>query len=150
LPEAEDPALKLFDALDDGQARLARRPKLFPEIEQGKPSPEVGDPVGLPAAKMDENQRALLTRLLKGYIAKMPPDVAAAEMKQIADAGLEKVHFAFARDDDAPGRPYTYRVQGPTFVVMFLNVQSDSAGKPANHVHSVWRSLKGDFGLAAR
>jgi hypothetical protein len=150
LPEAEDAARQLFDALDDGQARLARQPKLFPEIEQAKPAAEVADAVGLPAARMDAKQRALLTRLLEGYAARMPPDVAAAEMKQVADAGLEKVHFAFARDDGAPGRPYTYRVQGPTFVVMFLNVQSDSAGKPANHVHSVWRSLKGDFGLAAR
>ena len=43
---------------------------------------------------------------------------------------------------------HTYRVQGPTFVIEFLNVQADSANNPANHIHSAWRSLKNDFGLA--
>ena len=35
--------------------------------------------------------------------------------------------------------------QGPTFVVEFLNMQADSANNPANHIHSVWRKIKGDF-----
>ena len=54
-------------------------------------------------------------------------------------------------EQDRPGRPYTYRVQGPPpYRIEFLNVQSDSAGNPANHIHSAWRSLKNDFGLAAK
>jgi hypothetical protein len=48
------------------------------------------------------------------------------------------------------GEAHTYRIQGPTFVIEFLNVQADSAGNPANHIHSSWRNLKGDFGLAAK
>jgi hypothetical protein len=39
------------------------------------------------------------------------------------------------------------RIHGPTFVVEFLDVQPDGAGKPANHIHSSWRDLPGDFGL---
>ena len=38
-------------------------------------------------------------------------------------------------------------VQGPTFVIEFLNMQADSAKNPANHIHSAWRRIKGDFGL---
>jgi hypothetical protein len=148
LPEAEDAARALFDALDDGQRRAARQARQFPEIEQGKSKPEVGEPAGLPAAKMDGRQRGLLVKLLEGYAARMPPDVAAAELRAVTEAGLDKVHFAFAREDDKPGRPYTYRVQGPTFAILFLNVQPDSARNPANHVHSVWRSLPDDFSLA--
>jgi hypothetical protein len=41
--------------------------------------------------------------------------------------------------------PHTDRVHGPTFVIEFLNNQKDSAGNPANHSHSVWRSLAGDY-----
>ncbi len=78
----------------------------------------------------------------------MPPEVAKAELGAVKEAGIEKVHFAFHRDDDKPGKPYTYRVQGPTFVIEFLNVQEDSAKNPANHIHSSWRNIKGDFGLA--
>jgi len=34
-------------------------------------------------------------------------------------------------------------------VIEFLNVQADSAKNPANHIHSAWRTLGGDFGLVA-
>ena len=68
------------------------------------------------------------------------------ELEQIRETGLGKVHFAFQGSTE-PGKPYTYRVQGPTFVIEFLNVQADSAGNIANHIHSSWRAIKGDFGL---
>jgi hypothetical protein len=77
-------------------------------------------------------------------------EVAKAQLDDVNAAGLDKVHFAFARDDEKPGKPYTYRVQGPTFVIEFLNVQADSANNPANHIHSAWRNLNGDFGLAEK
>jgi Protein of unknown function (DUF3500) len=148
LPEAEDNARDLFASLDDDQRKTASQPKQFPEIEQAKPKPNVGDPVGLPAAKMNDKQRGILSKLLEGYAERMPPEVAKVELGAVKEAGIEKVHFAFHRDDDKPGKPYTYRVQGPTFVIEFLNVQEDSAKNPANHIHSSWRNIKGDFGLA--
>jgi len=148
LPEAEDNARDLFASLDDDQRKTASQAKQFPEIEQAKPKPNVGDPVGLPAAKMNDKQRGILTKLLEGYAERMPPEVAKVELGAVKEAGIEKVHFAFHRDDDKPGKPYTYRVQGPTFVIEFLNVQEDSAKNPANHIHSSWRNIKGDFGLA--
>jgi hypothetical protein len=150
LAEAEDLAKELFASLDKEQQAAARQPKQFPEIEQAKAKPDVGKPVGLPGEKMTDRQRETLLKLLQGYTDRMPADVAAAEMAEVKKAGLDKVYFAFARDDQKPGQPYTYRIQGPTFVVEFLDVQSDSAGNPANHIHSAWRKLRGDFGLAAR
>ena len=42
---------------------------------------------------------------------------------------------------------HTYRIQGPTFVIEFLNVQADSAGNQNNHIHSCWRRIDGDFGI---
>jgi hypothetical protein len=150
LPEAEDQAKNLFASLDDGQRKEAFRPKQFPEIEEGKPAAHPGEPVGLPAARMTDKQRAMLLELVEGYAARMPPEVAAVELARLKDAGAEKIHFAFARDNDKPGSPYTYRVHGPTFVIEFLDVQSDSANNPANHIHSAWRDLPGDFGAAVR
>ena len=35
-----------------------------------------------------------------------------------------------------------YRVQGPTFLVEYNNTQNS-----ANHVHSIWRNLAGDFNI---
>jgi hypothetical protein len=149
LPEAEDLAQQLFASLDEEQKKQARQPKLFPEIEQGKPVARPGLPKGIAAARMNEKQRDLLVKLIQAYAQRMPSEVAAAEMAEVKSAGIDKVHFAFAQAADKPGKPYTYHVQGPTFLIEFLNVQPDSAGNPANHIHSCWRELKGDFGIAA-
>src|SRR5207244_7023645 len=132
LAEAEDLAKELFGSLDDAQRKLAFQEKQFPEIEEAKPSPNVGEAKGLAAAKMSDRQKAKLQELLKSYANRMPPDVAETELAQVREAGLDKVHFAFA-GGTTPGQPYTYRIQGPTFVVMFLNMQADSAKNPANH-----------------
>jgi hypothetical protein len=150
LPEAEDYAKDLFKSLDDEQKKVAQQKEPFPEIEEAARLPtKVGEPKGLSAAKMTDAQRDLLQKVLKGYADRMPPDVAKVEMERVKDAGLDKVHFAY-QGGLAQGEKHTYRVQGPTFVIEFLNVQEDSAKNPANHIHSGWRSLKNDFGMVAR
>ena len=146
IPEAEESALQLFQSLDAKQREVALQKVQFNEIPQAVAKPEYGEPVGLPASKMNVKQRTVLTNLLQGYANRLHPDIAASEMAAIQDAGLDKVHFAFASDPGKPGNPYTYRVQGPTFVIEFLNVQDDSGKNPANHIHSGWRNMKGDFG----
>jgi hypothetical protein len=149
LPEAEDLAKELFVSLSDEQRKVAYQADQFDEIEQGKAAPHVGAAKGLAAAKMGDKQRDVLVKLVQSYAERMPPDVAAAQMAEVKSAGIDKIHFAFAQESEKPGKPYTYRVQGPTFVIEFLNRQPDSAGNPANHIHSSWRNLKGDFGIAA-
>jgi hypothetical protein len=148
LPEAEDLARQLFKSLDENQKAVALQQQQFAEIEQGKKAPNVGEPKGLPAEKMNDQQRKLLMELVQSYAERMPEDVALEELTQVKEDGIDKIHFAYAGGADA-GQPHTYRVQGPTFVVEFLNVQDDSAGNKANHIHSAWRNIKGDFGVAA-
>jgi Protein of unknown function (DUF3500) len=139
-------ARSLFDALDEGQKKIALQPKSFPEVEQGKAKPNVGAARGLAVAKMKPKQKDLLVRLVRVYAGRMPPEAARVELGRVEKAGIDKIHFAFTEEAARPGKPYTYRVQGPTFVIEFLNVQPDSGGNPANHIHSVWRNLAGDFG----
>ena len=76
----------------------------------------------------------------------MPDDLAAHEMKRAKATPADGLYFGYSGSAE-PGKPYTYRVQGKDFVVEFLNVQADSAKNPANHIHSAWRRLPGDFGL---
>ncbi len=151
LATVEDLAVQLFDSLDAGQRTVAYRDKDFPDpaSDQAKAKPDVGAPVGLPAAKMNDKQRGLLTKLVETYAQRMPPEVAEAEMREVRKAGLDKIHFAYT-GGTKQGKAHTYRVQGPTFVIEFLNVQADSAGNPANHIHSCWRRIQGDFGISAR
>jgi hypothetical protein len=148
LPQTEQLAIDLFNALDKDQRAAAFQKEQFKDTPEASTKPNVGEPVGLPAGKMTDGQRDTLAKLLQSYADRMPADIADVEMKQVKDAGLDKVYFAYAGGVE-PGEPHTYRIQGPTFVVEFLNVQPDSAKNPANHIHSSWRSLKGDFGMAA-
>jgi Protein of unknown function (DUF3500) len=150
LPEAEDYAKDLFKSLDDDQKKVAIQKEPFPEIEEAAKTPtKVGEAKGLSAAKMTEKQRDLLQKLLQGYADRMPPDIAKVEMARVKDGGLDKVSFAY-QGGLAQGEKHSYRIQGPSFVVEFLNIQDDSAKNPADHIHSAWRSLKDDFGVAAK
>jgi hypothetical protein len=146
LPEADDTARELYQALDQAQQKVAYQQKSFKEPEQKSVAPNVGPPVGLTAAKMTDAQKRILRRLLEAYTKRMLPGVGTAHMQDVEKAGFDKVHFAYNGGLE-PGQPHTYRVQGPTFVIEFLNEQNDSAGNRANHIHSAWRQLEGDFGI---
>jgi hypothetical protein len=147
LPDTEDYARELIKSLDPDQDKVAKQPKEFPEIKEGQPKADVGPPKGITADKLTAQQKDILLNLLKAYTGRMPEDLAAAEMKKVTNTPDAKLHFAYA-GSPKPGEPYTYRIQAPEFVVEFLNVQKDSAGNPANHIHSAWRRLPIDFGLS--
>ncbi len=106
-------------------------------------------PEGLPAKNMQPEQVKMLRTLLGSHLGNMTAEIAASRAEEIEAAGIENVYFAWA-GADKPGIGHYYRVQGPTFVVEFVNVQPDAAGNPANHIHQVWRDLRGDFGLKAK
>jgi hypothetical protein len=147
LPQAEDYARDLFKSLNADQQKIARQPKQFGEPDARKKTPNVGKPVGLAASKMTKDQKDTLRKLLKSYTDRMPGDVSTIEMKQVDDGGIDNVYFAFTGSVEGAGKGFTYRVHGPSFLVEFLNMQADSGGNPANHIHSCWRRITGDFGL---
>jgi hypothetical protein len=147
LANSQQLAAALWNALDEGQRKTALQDQQYPEIAGKTTEPKLGAPTGLSAAKMNEQQREQLYRLIESYAQRLAPDIAAAQLTQVKKDGLDRVYFGLA-GSPVPGKPYTYRVQGPTFVIEFVNTQNDSAGNPANHIHSAWRTAKGDFGLA--
>lgn len=95
---------------------------------------------GLPASAMSAEQRELLWRLLREYVQNMEPGISRAQLAKIEDAGIGRVHFAWA-GSTVPGEGHYYRVHGPTLLLEYDNTQN-----AANHVHSVWRDLTDDFG----
>jgi Protein of unknown function (DUF3500) len=147
LPAIEDHARSLIKSFDEKQDAAARQGKEFAEIKEGQPRAEVGNPVGIPAADLSGAQRETLAKLLGAYLERMPEDIAAAEDKRAKNTPPGKLFFAYS-GSPVPGKPYTYRIYAPEFVVEFLNVQADSARNPANHIHSAWRRLPSDFALS--
>jgi hypothetical protein len=96
--------------------------------------------VGIPVTDLDASQTALVIELIGEFTQTMPAEIARPRMAAILKNGWEQVHFGWAGGLE-PGQPHYYRIQGPSFLVEYDNVQND-----ANHIHTVWRDFAGDFG----
>jgi hypothetical protein len=97
--------------------------------------------MGLPQSKMKPEQQAALTKLIKEYLFRCRPDVAAEDWAKVEKAGLDKIYFAWVGGLE-PGQPHYYRVQSGHFVLELDNTQNN-----ANHVHTVWHDFDHDFGV---
>ena len=112
----------------------------------GEAQPPQDPPVGIPAGRLTADQKALLRKLIDEYARAMPDAVAQQRWEEIEASGFDSVHFAWAGATE-PGIGHYYRIQGKTFVIEFVNTQPDAAGNPANHIHCLWRDMRGDFAL---
>jgi hypothetical protein len=143
LADREDRALRLFQALDQGQQKTATfSPEAPRDIRAANtPQPPTDPAEGVAVGDMNGDQRAMVRALIESYAEDMPDEVAKAWLDEIRRAGIEAIRFTWAGPADR-SKGHAYRVQGPTFLVEFNNTQNG-----ANHIHSVWRNVLGDFGI---
>ena len=143
LGPEEDLARSILTACTPDQEKIAWRSKEAPDDLRGGgvAQPETTAPVGLPVSKMGAAQKKLMQTLLTEYLKNMPADVEKLRRTEINKAGIENIYFAWWGSQKRDERHY-YRVQGPTFLVEYNNTQNS-----ANHVHSIWRNLAGDFNI---
>jgi hypothetical protein len=141
-------AFTLVNSLDDSQLTSAVIAETAPEEIRaaGEPQPPQEAPVGIVATELSMPQLNTLKELIEEYIAAMPHAVAEERRTDLEAAGMEAVHFAWAGARE-PGIGHYYRIQGATFLIEFVNTQPDAAGNPANHIHCVWRDMRGDFAI---
>jgi len=146
LGPEEDIARQILKLCTPEQQKLCWVSKEAPGEVPGPnvPQPVVNDPVGLPVSKMSDDQKKLVQELLGEYLKNLPSDVEDERRNALNTAGIDKVFFAWYGKPDLH-EPHHYRVQGPTFVIEYNNTQNN-----ANHVHSMWRNLAGDFALPAK
>lgn len=148
LKAEEDVAFDLLESLGDEARGVAIIAEEAPaEIRAaGEPQPPSEQPVGLSYADMSGASRRVLQRLVGAYLENVPESVRQQRRSAIEEAGWDNVHFAWAGAQKT-GIGHYYRVQGPSFLIEFVNTQPDPAGNPANHIHCVWRDMNGDFNL---
>lgn len=140
-PEETD-ARALFLSLDEGQRERALiREKAPRDILTGSDArADLACCTGIPFTALNESQRSELRALIDLVAGQLHPEVAALHLYRMHEAGLEKLHFAWAGSAE-PGVPHYYRIQGPTLLVEYANTQND-----ANHIHLVLRDPALDFG----
>ena len=138
----EDPARELVMALDVDQRTKAVINTTAPNdiVTRNEGTVKPLSPAGVAATELQPKQRETLMRIVDAYTSVMAPDIAADRMAALLKAGLDNISFAWAGEFER-GKKHYYRVQGPTFLIEFDNVQTQ-----ANHIHSVWRDFNGDFG----
>jgi hypothetical protein len=142
LGEEHDAGWALLESLDDTQRREAVfEERTYGEIVTG--NKDKVDPLpaaGVPASKLNEKQRALLWKLIEVYAGSFEPGLAQARLARAKQGGIDAVRFGWA-GSTVRGKPHYYRVQGPQFLIEYDASQNDG-----NHIHTVWRDFRGDFG----
>jgi hypothetical protein len=142
LGREEDAGRELLMALTPEQKKVAVLTRdAYKDIITGasRKASLDGQPSGLSAAKMNQKQRALLQAVIDEYVYNMPDQVAQSRQELVKKAG-NNIQFAWAGVEERGG-PHYYRVVSPDFIIEYDNTQNN-----ANHVHSVWRDINGDFG----
>lgn len=143
LGRREDLARSILkSASDEQQAKIWISQEAPRDIRgAGAAQAEVSDPAGVSAGDMTPEQQKLMKELVGEYLTAMPASVVRRRVKEIEEAGVENVYFAWWGGSEL-NEPHHYIVQGPTFIIEYNNTQNQ-----ANHVHSIWRDLRGDFNI---
>ena len=149
LDNEETLGFDLVNSLNDEQKKVAMIAEEAPrEVRNaGEAQPPQTPAEGIAISKLEDEQKKTLRQLIFTYTKTMAPEIAAQRLADIKEAGWGKVKFAWA-GATKPGIGHYYRIQGPTFVVEFVNTQPDAAGNPASHIHCLWRDMRGDFAIA--
>jgi hypothetical protein len=143
LPREEDLARQLVRLLEPDQQRIAITSATAPGDIKTRYDPVATIDLidrGLGHARMDVGQRQLLEGLIGQYLDRAAPPIADRAWSELRQGGMATVQFSWAGGID-PGDPHYYAVFGPTFLLEYDNTQDD-----ANHIHSVWRELRHDWG----
>lgn len=94
-------------------------------------------PDGIALSEVGETSRRIAILLLDEVVTTYRPELVAAYRSEIE---VDRISFAWLGSTE-PGEPHYYRLQGEDFVFEYDNVQNDG-----NHVHTVWRDRRRDFG----
>ncbi len=142
LKDEEERGWALLGALDAGQrARAVIDTRSYGDIVTGtvaRLDPLAG--AGLRASEMSEAQRVLLRAIIAAFAGTFADDLRDARLARAAIGGPETLYFAWA-GATARGKPFYYRIQGAQFLIEF-----DASQDGGNHVHTVWRDYRQDFG----
>ncbi|MFC5268586.1 DUF3500 domain-containing protein [Kribbella qitaiheensis] len=143
LAAEQDLGFQLLHALEPGQLELALVSAEAPHDMLTRHDP-VADPAllhrGLPYGELNAEHRQIFSLLIGQYIGRAAGPIGLQTWQDITQQGIERLTFAWAGATE-PGAGHYYSIAGPTFLAEYDNTQDD-----ANHIHSVWRDFRNDWG----
>jgi hypothetical protein len=148
----EDLSNALWKSLDEEQREVSEIP--LPDLPDRTPHVariERGVPQGIRIDLLGPDQQAYVRSILRTALGNVAPALASARYKEFLASDRRDVWLATARASfrSLPmghTRPdgYYYRIQGPTFLLEYDDVQW--GWQDSGHIHSIWRDFDGDFG----
>jgi len=139
LGPEEDLVRALLDAMGEQDRSAAVVAPLAPADIRTATGPRASqgiEPLGVAAASLGPAARALLAQLAAAYLDRLPAELAGREAARLDGTDL---HFAW-EGPLTPGARHYYRVQGGDLLVEYDTTDD------GNHVHTVLRRPRGDFG----
>jgi hypothetical protein len=143
LPEEEDLARAFVRSLPAEQKQVAIvSATAFPDIltDRYRVVNVFAPPRGLAFAHMAGEHRQQLVRLLRHYVERTNDELSGPHWRKLEADGLDAITFAWAGSEE-PGQGHYYAIKGPGFLIEYDNTQNG-----ANHIHTVFRDIRGDWG----
>jgi len=144
LKEETDRGFALLHALSADELKKAIIDSVAPGeiVTAASRKAMIANPAGIKYSELSPANKQLFLQLLTMYIHRYTKLFADNMLKQIQTAGLDNLWFTWAGyTEHVIGKPYYYRIQGPTIIIEYDNSQNN-----ANHIHTVIRDLTNDFG----
>jgi hypothetical protein len=141
LKQEENLARTLAVSLRDAGKEVVYTDKAPGDILTGeKRVAEQLAPVGITADQLTPDQQKIMMQLIGDYARRYRPSIEIELMKKITAIPVKDIRFGWAGSLEV-GKAYYYRIQTPEILIEAANTQNN-----ANHIHTVWRDHKDDFG----
>ncbi len=143
LAAEEDLGRALIKSLDEAQRKTAIISDKAPSdiLTAAARKAGIQEDRGIAYSLLNKEQQGLFLTLLEEYANVQVEEISKQRLAAVRKAGMGSVKFAWMGGIEK-GQPHYYRIQGSTFLVEYDNTQND-----ANHIHTVWRDFKGDWGV---
>ncbi|GMW02302.1 MAG: hypothetical protein AMXMBFR84_34380 [Candidatus Hydrogenedentota bacterium] len=141
LGAQEDLGRALVTSLSEGQRAKAVISKEAPKdvLSGNQREMQIVEHVGLPYGELTEEQKSAMLALIEAHARVQVKEVAENRLKRLKDS-LDTVTFVWMGGFEK-GQAHYYRVQSDKFIIEYDNIQNN-----ANHIHTIWRDVDGDFG----
>jgi hypothetical protein len=101
---------------------------------------EKENPRGIAVSQMSAEQEEAFWTLASSHLNRMPTVVAEKQLARLRDEGADNIFFCWAGGTQT-GMSHYYRIQSQRLLFEF-----DNAIDSGNHIHSMWREYRNDFG----